>query len=82
MGVKMMTVSLSQGKLLETSHTLIPKIEAMKPETEDDKMALRQGFYTQKQMESIFENGIKSSKLQHCLIGMSTIMVRIYSRKD
>ena len=54
--------SLSQGKLLETSHTLIPKIEAMKPETEDDKMALRQGFYTQKQMESIFENGIKSSK--------------------
>lgn len=54
--------NLSQQKLLDTSHSLIPKIEVMKPETEDDKMALRQGFYTQKQMESIFENGIKSSK--------------------
>lgn len=61
-GSKDDNASPSQQKLLETSHTLLPKIEAMKPETADDKMALRQGFYTEKQMESIFENGIKSSK--------------------
>jgi hypothetical protein len=61
-GSKDDNTSPSQQKLLETSHSLIPTIEAMKPETDDDKIAVAQGFYSQKQMEGIFENGIKSSK--------------------
>jgi hypothetical protein len=53
---------ISQKKLKEISHALIPKIEKIEPETKDDKIAIEQGFYSQGQMESIFNNGIESGE--------------------
>jgi len=53
---------MSQKKLKEISHALIPKIEKIKPDSNNEKAASQEGFYTQKQMEDIFKNGTKSDE--------------------
>jgi len=59
------TVVISQRRLKEISETLIPKIEKMEPKTGDDEVAEKEGFYTLKQTESIFKNGLKPSQNDH-----------------